>query len=106
MPKTGTPPGSEGGVRRSTYPSWLLLGALRTDTEAVVTELVLPVLAVELPLEVLVVDDDRLFLVAGGDPRADRFGRHLVRLRLEDFVLDLHAVTGESAELARQTVDA
>src|SRR5690349_16989127 len=39
------------------------LGALGADPEPVVAELVLPVLAIKLPHEVFVVNDDRFFLV-------------------------------------------
>src|SRR5690606_22991925 len=57
-----------------------LAGAPRADAEPVVAQLVLPVLAVELPLEVLVIDDDRLLARAAGDAAGlERLGAHLVR---------------------------
>src|SRR5262249_20196513 len=54
--------------------------AERADLEPVVAQLVLPVLAVEAPHEVLVVDDDRVFLVAGGDELAPALGADLAGL--------------------------
>src|SRR5207249_1281459 len=55
-----------------------LLGALRPDLEPVIPELVLPVLAVEPPCEVLVIDDDRFLARAGRDADLHRLLRQLV----------------------------
>ena len=93
--------GLTGGSTRSSF------RAARTDLEPVVTQLILPVLTVELPLEVLVVDEDRLFLVRAGDPvDLERLGRQLLGLGVQDLELDLRAVASEGAELAREPIDA
>jgi hypothetical protein len=70
----------------------LLLGAARPDLEPVVTELVLPVLAIKLPLKVLVVNDDRFFSVIGGHPAAGGLRSQAISLGLQDLELDLGAV--------------
>ena len=84
----------------------LLFRTARPDLEPVVTQLVLPVLAIKLPLKVLVVNDNRFLLVIGGDALTGCVGRQLLGLRVQDLELDLDAVAGERAELARQTIDA
>src|SRR5215471_3214004 len=83
-----------------------LLGALRANFEAVVAELVLPVLPVELPHEVLVIDDDGLLRVVGGDAVLARLRRDALGLRVQDLDLDLDAVAAELLELADEAVDA
>src|SRR4051812_21742576 len=86
--------------------SLLLLRAPRTNLESVVTQLVLPVLAVEPPREVLVVHDDRLLAGVLRQANLHRLGRQLLGLGVQDLVLDLRAVARELAELTRQTIDA
>src|SRR5262249_25223248 len=90
-PQTREPGSSPGSL------SWLVVAffSLRTarpDPEPVVAELVLPVLAVEFPLEVFVVHDDRLFLCIGRYADLHRIGRQLLGLAVQDLELDLVAV--------------
>ena len=84
----------------------LLLRAARPDLEPVVTQLVLPVLAIKFPLKVLVVNHNRFLLVIGGDASVYGVGRDLVRLGLEDLVFDLRAVARQTRELASLAIDA
>ncbi len=61
-------PSSSGGeAMRRLVETKLSLFALRADLEPVVAQLVLPVLAIKLPLKVFVVNDNRFFLVTARD---------------------------------------
>src|SRR5215510_8688271 len=84
----------------------LLLGTVRPDLEPVVTELVLPVLAIKLPLKVFVVNDNRLFSMAGRDARPGRLCSQAISFGLQDLELDLGAVARQRPELAGQAGDA